>query len=49
MPKPLLPVAGLPLLARTLEQLARAGCEAAAVNLHHRGERIRSALGGSFA
>ena len=49
LPKPLLPVAGRPLAAWTLERLRRAGVEAAALNLHHRGERIRSTFGSSFA
>lgn len=46
-PKPALPVAGVPVAGRTLALLARAGCESAAVNLHHLGERLRSALGES--
>jgi len=46
--KPLLPVAGRPLAAWTLERLRRAGVDAAALNLHHRGERIRAAFGESF-
>ncbi|MES1245931.1 MAG: NDP-sugar synthase [Acidobacteriota bacterium] len=48
-PKPLLPVAGLPILGHTLQQLAAAGCEAAAINLHHRGEQIRERFGDTFA
>lgn len=44
-PKPLLPVAGRPLVAWTLDALVEAGCEAIAVNLHHRGEAIPAALG----
>lgn len=44
-PKPLLPVAGRPILRHTLAALAAAGCEAAAVNLHHLGDRIRERLG----
>jgi mannose-1-phosphate guanylyltransferase len=48
-PKPLLPVAGLPILGHTLKQLAAAGCEAAAINLHHRGEQIRERFGDSFS
>ncbi|HEX3127441.1 MAG TPA: NDP-sugar synthase [Thermoanaerobaculia bacterium] len=47
-PKPLLPVAGLPILGHTLQQLAAAGCEAAAVNLHHRGDQIRERFGDTF-
>jgi NDP-sugar pyrophosphorylase family protein len=45
VPKPLLPVLGEPILERTLRQLARFGCEAAAVNLFHRGNTIREHLG----
>ncbi|HYL06574.1 MAG TPA: NDP-sugar synthase [Thermoanaerobaculia bacterium] len=45
MPKPLLPVLGEPILGHTLRRLAAAGCEAAAINLHHRGDQIRRALG----
>ncbi|HEV7672762.1 MAG TPA: NDP-sugar synthase [Thermoanaerobaculia bacterium] len=45
IPKPLLPVAGRPIIVRTLDALARAGCEAVAINLHHLGDRIRAAIG----
>lgn len=45
VPKPALPVCGTPILGHTLSALAAAGCEAAAINLHHRGEVIRRALG----
>ncbi len=48
LPKPLLPVAGRPLAAWTLERLRAAGVEAAALNLHHRGEAIRATFGASF-
>jgi mannose-1-phosphate guanylyltransferase len=48
LPKPLLPVAGVPLLATTLESLVEIGCEAAAINLHHLGGRIRAAFGARF-
>ena len=48
-PKPLLPVAGLPILGHTLAQLAAAGCAAAAVNLHHHGDQIRQRFGDAFA
>lgn len=48
LPKPLLPVAGRPLAHHTLARLAAAGCEAAALNLHHQGERIRERFGDSF-
>jgi NDP-sugar pyrophosphorylase family protein len=49
VPKPLLPVAGLPLLGHSLQQLAAAGCEAAAINLHHLGDQIRRCFGDSFS
>lgn len=45
LPKPLVPVAGVPVVVRTLRQLAAAGVEDAVLNLHHLGDRIRSALG----
>lgn len=48
MPKPLLPVRGTTVVELTLERLARAGCEAVAVNLHHLGGAIRERLGESF-
>jgi NDP-sugar pyrophosphorylase family protein len=48
IPKPLLPVVGRPLAAHTLERLREWGCEAAAINLHHLGDRVRDALGESF-
>ena len=44
-PKPLLPVLGRPLLLRTLDALVDAGCEAAAINLHHLAEAIPAAVG----
>ena len=47
IPKPLLPVLGRPLLLRTLDALADAGCEAAAINLHHLAEAIPAAVGAS--
>lgn len=47
IPKPLLPVRGIPAAAHTIDQLAALGCEAIAVNLYHRGEQIRTALGDS--
>jgi mannose-1-phosphate guanylyltransferase len=47
-PKPLLPILGQPILGHTLRRLAAAGCEAAAINLHHRGDQIRQALGSAF-
>ncbi len=44
-PKPLLPVLGESLVARTLGQLEHAGCERAWVNLHHLPDTIRDAVG----
>jgi mannose-1-phosphate guanylyltransferase len=44
-PKPLLPVLGRPLVAWTLERLEAAGCQVAALNLHHRDGDIPRALG----
>lgn len=49
VPKPLLPVAGLPLLGHSLQQLAAAGCQAAAINLHHLGDQIRQRFGDTFS
>lgn len=49
VPKPLLPVAGVPVLGYTLAQLAALGCEDVAVNLHHLGDQIRRRFGDSFA
>ena len=48
LPKPLLPIAGVPLLGRTLSELEAAGCEAVAINLHHKGEKISSHFGDHF-
>jgi NDP-sugar pyrophosphorylase family protein len=48
LPKPLLSVAGRPLLAWTLERLRAAGCEAVAINLHHLGSQIRDTFGDRF-
>ena len=48
LPKPLLPVAGVPLLGRTLSELAAAGCEAVAINLHHKGEKISAHFSDRF-
>jgi NDP-sugar pyrophosphorylase family protein len=45
LPKPLLPVAGEPVAGRTLARLRAAGCEAAALNLHHLGEAVRRRFG----
>jgi mannose-1-phosphate guanylyltransferase len=48
VPKPLLPVAGRAAIVHTLSQLAGAGVEAVAINLHYRGEDIRKQLGTEF-
>lgn len=45
LPKPLLPVAGHPVAALTLDRLAAAGCEAVALNLHHLGDKVRRRFG----
>jgi len=45
LPKPLVPVAGKPLIAYHLERLAAAGVRDVVVNLSWLGERIRAALG----
>jgi NDP-sugar pyrophosphorylase family protein len=45
IPKPLLPVAGRPLAAWTLDRVAAAGADGAAINLHHLGDAIRAAFG----
>ncbi len=45
LPKPLVEVAGKPLIAYHLEALARAGVRDVVVNLSWLGERIRTALG----
>jgi mannose-1-phosphate guanylyltransferase len=49
VPKPLLPVTGVPILGHTLAQLAAVGCEAVAVNLHHLGGQIRQRFGDAIA
>lgn len=48
LPKPLLPVVGKAAITHTLSQLAAFGVEAAAINLHYRGEDIRRRLGSDF-
>lgn len=47
-PKPLLPVLGRPVVTWTLDRLRKLGCEAVAINLHHRGEKIPEALGTEY-
>lgn len=44
-PKPLLPVAGKPLIEYQLEQLAAGGVRDVVINLHHLGEQIESTVG----
>jgi NDP-sugar pyrophosphorylase family protein len=48
LPKPLLPVAGAPVLAHTLLALRKAGCDEVAINLHYLGEKIASRFGSEF-
>jgi NDP-sugar pyrophosphorylase family protein len=49
IPKALIPVAGKPLIAYPLALLREAGIREVLINLHHRGEQIRSALGDGSA
>jgi mannose-1-phosphate guanylyltransferase len=44
-PKPMLPIAGRPLLARTLDWLCANGVSEAALNLHHLPDVVREGLG----
>jgi MurNAc alpha-1-phosphate uridylyltransferase len=44
LPKPLVQVAGQPLIAHALDRLALAGVERAVVNLHYKAEMIEAAL-----
>ena len=44
-PKPLLPVRGVPLIERQLQQLAHAGITDVVINLYHLGDQIRDHLG----
>jgi len=46
MPKPLVEVAGRPLILHALDRLALAGVERAVVNLHYKSEMIEAALSG---
>jgi len=45
VPKPLVEVAGRPMVAYPLEVLRQAGIEEVVINLHHLGGQIRTALG----
>jgi len=49
VPKPLLEVAGRPMIAFPLQLLREAGIEEVVINLHHLGEQIRSRLGAGDA
>jgi MurNAc alpha-1-phosphate uridylyltransferase len=44
-PKPLLPIAGTPLIEHQVRWLARAGIRDVVINLHHLGDAIAAALG----
>jgi MurNAc alpha-1-phosphate uridylyltransferase len=49
IPKPLVPVAGEPLLAHQLRWLAAAGVRDVVINLHHLGAQIEAAIGDGTA
>jgi mannose-1-phosphate guanylyltransferase len=49
VPKPLIEVAGRPMIAFPLELLRKAGIHEVVINLHHRGAQIRAALGDGHA
>lgn len=49
LPKPMVPIVGTPLLARTLVWLAGEGVTEAAINLYHRPQSIPDYFGESFA
>jgi len=44
-PKPLVPLAGRPLLSRILENLSRSGIKEAIIVIGYRGELIKQAIG----
>ena len=48
LPKPLLPVAGRPLAAWSLDRFSAVGCATVALNLHHLGAAIRAQFGDRF-
>lgn len=48
LPKPLLPIAGEPIVGHTLRQLGRFGCEAAVLNLHHLPDALPRHFGASY-
>src|ERR1700742_2376630 len=45
LPKPLVPICGYPAIAYGLRAAARAGARRAVVNVFHRGDLLRAALG----
>jgi len=45
LPKPLMPVAGRPMLAHILDFLRAGGIDEVVINLHHLGHRIEEAIG----
>lgn len=45
LPKPLLPIAGRPMIDYTLAWVAAAGIQEVMINLHHLGDRIREVVG----
>lgn len=45
LPKPLLPIAGRPMVEYTLAWIAAAGIQHIMINVHHKGDLIRDALG----
>ena len=49
VPKPMLPVAGRPLIDHALDRAAEGGAQEAVVNLHHLGDQIRAHLSGREA
>jgi len=49
LPKPLLQVAGSPILVQNLQLLAHSGVIDVAINLHHQGDAIRRAVGDGTA
>ena len=49
LPKPMIPIVGVPLLERTLRWLSEQGVSEAAINLFHRPQMIPDYFGASFA
>ena len=47
-PKPLLPVAGIPLIEYHLQKFAQVGIHEIVINLGHLGEKIEESLGNCF-